>query len=153
MAVNLSKSSFYIFIEDRDRVLSNIFWETCTGLGKRSEPIKTSNGKQRYYVPTRPEVKNISLSKAANPDEDSILWNWLQTFCADTPLFQGSINSGAILMIVPLKPCLATEPYPVKGKAYNLVPVDHNFWDADINNVTDVSRVTLECLATEVDIS
>lgn len=152
MAINLSKSSFLIYIEDRDKVLANIFWETASGLGKRSEPIRTSNGRQRYFIPTRAEVKNISLSKAANPDEDGILWNWLQNFCADTPLFEGQINSGAILFLVPLKPCLVTEPYALKGKAYNLIPVDSNLWDADISNVTDVSRVTLECVCTEVSI-
>lgn len=153
MSINLSSASFQIYIEDRDKILANIFWETCSGLGKRSEPIRTSNGKQRYLIPTRPELKNITLSKAANVDEDLLIYEWANNFCSEDPIFEGSVNSGAILFLVPLKPCTATEPYPAKGKAYNLIPVDYNFWNADVNSITDTSRTTLECIATEIDIS
>lgn len=153
---NLTASSFYIYIEDRDRLLSEIYWETCSGFSTQSTPIRTSNGRQRYFIPTKPEVQPISLTKAANVDEDKLIWSWLQNFCTDQPILESdpaSRTSGAILILVPLKPCAVNEPYQTSFKAYNIIPTGGTLWNADISDITSMSRVTLELTPTSIDLS
>ena len=150
---NLTKSSFRIYISDPQRLLEDIFWETVNGVSKRGEPIRTSNGINKYFIPTRPEIQPVELSKAANPDEDKIIVSWVDSFCSNTPIIEGSTTGGAMLFIVPLKTCVQNEFYNVSAKAYNIVPVGYSGWDADLINNTDTSRFTLTVLPTEVSIN
>lgn len=146
MASNLTKASFLIHIEDPGRLLSNIFWESCSEIGMTSEVVQTSNGRRRYMMGTRPTPKPITLSKAANTDEDAVLDQWLQTFCQqDGEIINGLEGAGPMLILTPLKPCLVNEPYPQKIKVYNLLPTDWSLWDSDVMSTTDTSRSTIVC--------
>lgn len=145
MVANLTKSSFLIYIEDPTKLLTGIFWESCSEIGMSADVIRTSNGRQRYMMGTKPTPKPLTLSKAANVEEDAKVDNWAQNFCQDTPIIDGLTNTGAVLMLVPLKPCVANDPYPQRIKVYNLIPTDWSLWDADVMNTTDVSRVSITC--------
>lgn len=149
---NLTKSSARIYLVDPQRVLEDIYWETVNGLSETGEPIRTSNGINKYYTPTRMEVQPIELSKASNPDEDKIIVQWVKSFCQQDPIITGA-QSGTVLMIVPLKTCTIDEFYGVSGKAYNVIPVGYNGWDFDLLNNTDMSRFTLRLTATDVEIA
>lgn len=151
--INLTQSNFRIFISTPSRVLDDIFFESVTGLGKTSQPIRTSNGVKKYYIPTKAEVSEITLSKSANPDEDPIIVRWINDFCSDVPIIDGSVSSESVLMVVPLRPCAADELYNVACKGFNIIPTGWSGWDADILNTTDTSRFTVTCIATEVEIS
>lgn len=144
MAMNLTKSQFRIYIEDRNKLLNNIYWEVCSGIGMTAASIPTSNGKKRFNIPGTPTPKNITISKAANIKEDALIEQWCNSFCADEPTIQGVNSSGAILMIVPLKPCMENEPYGQTCKVFDVQPIDSQFWDSDLMNTTDVSRVELQ---------
>lgn len=140
---NLTKSSFLIYIEDPTKYLTNIFWESCTEIGMTADVIRTSNGRQRYMMGTKPTPKPITVSKAGNTEEDFKVNQWLENFCIDTPQIDGLADTGAVLMLVPLKPCMANDPYPQRIKVFNLIPTDWSVWDADIMNTTDVARTTI----------
>jgi hypothetical protein len=144
MASNLVQSQFLIYIEDRNKLLNGIYWEVCSGVGSTAASISTSNGRRRFNIPGTPTPKNITISKAANVKEDPLVEQWCNTFCADEPIINGMTNSGAILMIVPLKPCAEEEPYPQTCKVFDIQPVDTSFWNSDKMNTTDVSRVELQ---------
>lgn len=142
MSLNLTKSNYDIYLQDPDRILEGIYWESCSGIGMTSTPINTSNGRNKYMIPTKPQPKPIQLSRAANVDDDFRIQQWIDRFCADKPIIEG-VNQGTILMIVPTKPCAANEPYGKTIKVFNCVYTDFNMFDADIMNTTDVSRTTL----------
>ena len=144
MASNLTQSQFMIYIEDRNKLLNNIYWEVCSGIGMTATSIQTSNGRKRFNIPGTPVPKNITISKAANVAEDNLIEEWCNTFCEDEPLIQGMNNSGALLMLVPLKPCMEGEPYGKSCKIFNVQPTDTSFWNADVMNTTDVSRVEIQ---------
>jgi hypothetical protein len=141
---NLTQSQFLIYIEDREKKLRDIYWETCSGVGMTASSITTSNGRQRYNIPSRPVPKNITISKAANALEDYLIEEWCNSFCQNDPVIPGANNSGAVLIIIPLKPCSDTEPYNRTCKVFDIQPVDTTFWNADKLNNTDVSRVEVQ---------
>lgn len=139
---NLTKSQYQIFLQDPDRLLDGIFWETCSGIGMDSSPINTSNGRDKYTIPTKPQPKAIELSRASNVEDDFKINQWQTRFCTDRQIIEG-VNQGTVLIIVPLKPCMANEPVGKTIKVFNCVPTSFSMFDADIMNVTDVSRTTL----------
>ncbi len=149
---NLTKSSARIYLIDPNNVLEDIYWETINEISKTGEPILTSNGINKYYTPTRPEVQPIELSKAANTEEDKIIANWVDNFCNQTEIIQGA-NSGTILMIVPLKNCAVDEFHAISAKCHNVIPIGYRGWDFDLLNKTDMSRFTLQITCTDIEIS
>lgn len=153
MVSNLTKSSFRIYIDDPTKYLTGISWESSTPVGMTSEIIRTSNGRDRYLMSAKPEPKPITLSKAANPEEDLLVDTWLRNFCTADPVIPGLTESSALLMIVPLKPCMTAEAYPQKIKVYNIIPTDWSLWDADVLNTTDVSRVEMVLAWTNYQLS
>jgi len=153
MASNLTQSQFLIYIEDRNKLLNSIYWEVCSGIGMTAASVATSNGRKRYNIPSKPTAKNITISKAANVTEDPLVEEWCNSFCADEPLIQGMNSSGALLMIVPLKPCADSEPYNKTCKVFDIQPVDTTFWNADKMNTTDVSRVEIQLVCSSYKFS
>jgi hypothetical protein len=142
MATNLTKSSYQIFLQDADRILDGIYWETCSPISAESATISTSNGKDKFTIPTRPQPKAIDLSRASNIDDDFKINQWLNTFSGDRELI-GGVEQGTVLILVPLKPGLSSQPYSKTIKVFNCVPTSFSLFDADIMNVTDVSRTTV----------
>lgn len=140
MAPNLTKSSFRIYIEDPSKLLTGINWETCSPIGKSNTPIKTSNGRKIYMMSGKSVPNTLTVSKAANPDEDFLINQWLDNFCTTDTVIEGMTNGGAILMLVPLKPCANDETYSRKIKVFNLMPSSWNLWDADLMDETAMSR-------------
>lgn len=144
MATNLTQSQFLIYIEDRNKLLNDIYWEVCSGIGMTAASISTSNGRSRYNMASTPVPKNITISKAANTAEDDRVELWCNTFCVNDPPINGMTSSGALLMIIPLKPCVDSEPYNKSCKVFDVQPTDSTFWNADKMNTTDVSRVEIQ---------
>ena len=138
---NLTQDSFLMYIQDPEQRLTDIYWESCSGIGMAAEVIQTSNGRKRYQMASRPVPQEFTLSKGANPDEDPILDYWLQNHCsAKNVNFDGLVGDGAIFILIPLKPCISSEPYAKTMKVYNIIPIAWTGWNADLLATTDVSR-------------
>ena len=159
MSTNLTSDAFMIFLSDPENILTNadgspIAWETCSGFVRSGEPIRTSNGRRRSMIPTRGEVQPITIGRASNVDDDRRIWRWYTAFCSETPLIEGATDSGAILQVIPLRPCSGDEPYDFSGKAYGIIPTSCSlFENIDKKNITDTSTTTLVLVATEIDFS
>lgn len=145
MSTNLTKSDYLIYIDEPNKRLADIYWESCSGISLTSESIQTSNGKSRYTMNTRPVPQPITLSRAANVDDDFKITQWLNEFCSETPVIANQNSLGALLILLPLKPCAGNEPYNRSIKVYELKPSEWTMFDADIMSTTDMSRTSIVC--------
>lgn len=142
---NLTKSSFQIYILDPNKYLADIYWESCSEISMSSDVIRTSNGRKIYQMGTKPVPQELTITKAANTEEDVKVEKWLREYCQGAPPIEGMSPTGSVLMLIPLKPCSQDEPYPQRIKVYDLFPTKRSMWSADVLSNTDVAKISISC--------